>query len=99
VAGSAAEVLAQLEQRGEGTSLLPGFIAMVLMLAVVEALLANRYRPAAASSGRIPAVDASGVLPVSSPAATASRPAKAARPEDLALAALESSGGQKGRDQ
>jgi Mg-chelatase subunit ChlD len=44
VAGSAAEVLAKMARRSEGTSLVPGFLAMVLMLAVVEALMANRYR-------------------------------------------------------
>jgi hypothetical protein len=33
-----------MARRSEGTSLVPGFLAMVLMLAVVEALMANRYR-------------------------------------------------------
>jgi hypothetical protein len=44
IAGSAADLLAQLQSKSEGTSLAPGFIAMVLMLAVVEALMANRTR-------------------------------------------------------
>jgi hypothetical protein len=44
MATSAAELLAQLESKSEGTSLTPGFLAMVVMLAVVEALLANRAR-------------------------------------------------------
>ncbi|MCL2640368.1 MAG: hypothetical protein FWD53_05950, partial [Phycisphaerales bacterium] len=45
IAGSATELLDQLEQRSEGTTLMPGVLAMVLMLAVVEAMMANRYRP------------------------------------------------------
>ena len=44
IATSAADLLAQLETKSEGTSLTPGFLAIVLMLAVVEALLANRTR-------------------------------------------------------
>jgi hypothetical protein len=44
VAATAGELLAALEERGEGTTLFPGLIAMVLMLAVVESLLANRHR-------------------------------------------------------
>ena len=47
VAGGTSDLLAQLERHGEGTSLAPGFLAMVLMLAVIEAMMANRYRPAA----------------------------------------------------
>jgi Aerotolerance regulator N-terminal/von Willebrand factor type A domain len=46
VAHSAEELLAQLQKRSEGTTLAPGIIGMVLILAVLEALLANRYRPA-----------------------------------------------------
>ncbi len=45
IAATAAELGAQMEHRGEGTSLVPGFLAMVLILALVEALMANRYRP------------------------------------------------------
>lgn len=47
VAASADDLLAQLDKRSEGTSLTPGVLAMVMILAVIEALLANRYRPAA----------------------------------------------------
>ncbi len=44
VAYSVPELLGQMEHRSEGTSLEPGFIAMVLMLAVVEAMMANRVK-------------------------------------------------------
>ena len=47
VATSADDLLAQLDKRSEGTSLTPGVLAMVMILAVIEALMANRYRPAA----------------------------------------------------
>jgi hypothetical protein len=86
IAGTAAEVLAQLEQRGEGTSLLPGFIAMVLMLAVVEALLANRYRPPAHRSGRAVITTA----PFAAGAMASPERHKPATPDERALAALES---------
>ncbi|HUO08606.1 MAG TPA: BatA domain-containing protein [Phycisphaerae bacterium] len=46
VATTAGELLAQLDKRSEGTSLTPGVLAMVMILAVIEALMANRYRPA-----------------------------------------------------
>jgi hypothetical protein len=44
VAYSVPEMLGQLTRRAEGTSLMPGFLSMVLLLAVVEAMLANRQR-------------------------------------------------------
>jgi len=47
IAGNASELLGQLEKQSEGTTLAPGVLAMVLMLAVAEALMANRHRPAA----------------------------------------------------
>jgi hypothetical protein len=47
VTASAAELLGQLEKHSEGTTLSPGVLSIVLMLAVIEALMANRYRPAA----------------------------------------------------
>ena len=47
VATSADDLLAQLDKRSEGTSLTPGVLAMVMILAVIEALMANRYRPPA----------------------------------------------------
>ena len=40
------ELLTQLQNRAAGTSLTPGFLALVLMLAVLEALLSNRHKPA-----------------------------------------------------
>jgi hypothetical protein len=45
VAHSAEELLGQLQKRGEGTTLAPGILGMVVILTVLEALLANRYRP------------------------------------------------------
>jgi hypothetical protein len=42
VAASAGELLGMLQKRSEGTSLTPGVIAMVMMLAVVEGVVANR---------------------------------------------------------
>ena len=44
IANTVPELLAQLAHRGEGASLTPGFLAIVLMLAVLEALMANRHR-------------------------------------------------------
>jgi hypothetical protein len=44
VARSAPELLAMLEKRSEGTSLTPGVIGMVMMLAVAEGLVANRRK-------------------------------------------------------
>jgi hypothetical protein len=44
VARDMPELLRQLTLRGEGTTLMPGFLALVLILAVGEALLANRHR-------------------------------------------------------
>jgi hypothetical protein len=46
VARDVPELLRQLTLRGEGTTLMPGFLALVLMLAVAETLLANRHRAA-----------------------------------------------------
>ena len=40
------ELLTQLQNRAAGTSLTPGFLALVLMLAVLEALLSNRHKSA-----------------------------------------------------
>lgn len=42
VAGSVANLLTQLEQRSEGTSLTPGFVSLVLIFALTEPLIANR---------------------------------------------------------
>jgi len=50
VAHSAEELVTLLAKQAEGTSLAPGVLAMVLMLVVVEALLANRHRPALAAA-------------------------------------------------
>jgi hypothetical protein len=51
VAHSAEELLGQLQKRSEGTTLAPGIVGMVLILAVLEALLANRYRPSGRRAG------------------------------------------------
>jgi hypothetical protein len=45
VAPSVADLLTQLDKRAEGYSLMPGVLAFVLMLLILEALLANRQRP------------------------------------------------------
>lgn len=47
VAPTVGALQAELDKQAEGTSLAPGVLALVLMLTVFEALLANRYRPAA----------------------------------------------------
>jgi hypothetical protein len=90
VAGTAGELLAQLEQRGEGTSLFPGFIAMVVMLAVVESLLANRYMGQARPVGEVPSpiIRETPTPPVAAPRVTA---------ESAALRALEEAGQSRGR--
>jgi hypothetical protein len=54
VAANAADVLSQLEHRSEGTSLAPGFIAMVLILAIAEAVMANRRRETPAVRTSLP---------------------------------------------
>ncbi len=45
VAPTAPELLTKLQSQSEATSLAPGMVAFVLMLAVLEALIANRYKP------------------------------------------------------
>lgn len=45
VAASPAELMTHLEKQAEGTSLTPGILAFVLILAIAETLLANRQRP------------------------------------------------------
>ena len=37
--------VAELAKTSEGNSLMPGILALVMILAIVEALLANRYKP------------------------------------------------------
>ncbi len=46
VAHNAAELLAGLQSKAEASTLAPGMIALVLILAVLEALFSNRYKPA-----------------------------------------------------
>ena len=50
VAPTAADLMAHLDKQAEGTPLTPGLLAIVLILVVGEALLANRYRPALRTS-------------------------------------------------
>jgi len=45
VAATASDLLTKLKKQSEATSLAPGVVAFVLMLAVLEALFANRYKP------------------------------------------------------
>lgn len=46
VAPTVGELIRQLDQQAQPYSLLPGVLAVVMMLLILEALLANRYRPA-----------------------------------------------------
>lgn len=46
VAPTVAELLARLDKLSEGYSLMPGVLALVMILLILEALLANRHRPA-----------------------------------------------------
>jgi hypothetical protein len=45
IASSLTELLQELAKISQGTSLMPGVLAIVLILAVLEALFANRYKP------------------------------------------------------
>ncbi len=56
VASTPAELITHLEKQAEGTSLTPGILAFVLILAVAETLLANRQRPALRMAGEIPGI-------------------------------------------
>ncbi len=51
IASSVAELLKELAKISQGTSLMPGVLAIVLILAVLEALFANRYKPAVDNIG------------------------------------------------
>lgn len=51
VATSPTDLIAHLEKQAEGTSLTPGILAFVLILAIAEALLANRQRPSIRTAG------------------------------------------------
>lgn len=51
VASSVSELLKELAAISQGTSLMPGVLAVVLILAVLEALFANRYKPTQEHSG------------------------------------------------
>jgi hypothetical protein len=46
IAATAGALIKQLAKTSEGNSLMPGVLALVLILAIIEALLANRYKPA-----------------------------------------------------
>ncbi len=45
IAATANELVKQLTKTSEGNSLMPGVLALVMILAIIEALLANRYKP------------------------------------------------------
>ena len=45
IAHSPADLRLQLDKTAEGTSLIPGLLAFVIALALIEALLANRHVP------------------------------------------------------
>ncbi len=45
VAATADQLLHELAKTSQGSSLMPGVLALVMILAIVEALLANRYQP------------------------------------------------------
>ncbi len=51
MASSVTELLQELAKISQGTSLMPGVLAVVLILAVLEALFANRYKPAVDNIG------------------------------------------------
>ncbi len=45
IAATARQLQAVLQKNSQGSSLMPGILALVLILAVLEALAANRYKP------------------------------------------------------
>ncbi|MGC8540957.1 MAG: BatA domain-containing protein [Phycisphaerae bacterium] len=45
IAATARKLVEELSRTSEGNSLMPGILALVMILAIIEALLANRYRP------------------------------------------------------
>lgn len=49
IAATAADLVKELTKTSEGNSLMPGVLALVVILAIIEALLANRYKPVAQS--------------------------------------------------
>jgi hypothetical protein len=49
IAATAGQLIKQLAKTSQGSSLMPGVLALVLILAILEALLANRYKPVAAA--------------------------------------------------
>ncbi len=51
IASSLTELLQELAKISQGTSLMPGVLAIVLILAVLEAIFANRYKPSDENAG------------------------------------------------
>ncbi len=49
IAATVGELIKQLAKTSQGSSLMPGVLSLVMILAILEALLANRYKPAAAA--------------------------------------------------
>ena len=45
IAATAKKLVEELAKTSEGNSLMPGILALVMILAIIEALLANRYKP------------------------------------------------------
>ena len=46
IASTVAQLADQLDKQATGTSLAPGVLALVIIMTLLEALLANRYKPA-----------------------------------------------------
>ncbi len=45
IASTAGELMKELAKSSQGSSLMPGVLALVMILGIIEALLANRYQP------------------------------------------------------
>ncbi|MGC8624707.1 MAG: BatA domain-containing protein, partial [Phycisphaerae bacterium] len=54
IAATAAALAKELAKTSQGSSLMPGVLTLVLILAIVEALLANRYKPLANPANESP---------------------------------------------
>ncbi|MGC8552796.1 MAG: BatA domain-containing protein [Phycisphaerae bacterium] len=63
IAATAEELLQELQKAAHGSSLEPGVLALVLILAILEALFANRYRPMLRPAGSGEEVDRTALRP------------------------------------
>ena len=63
IAATAEQLRQDLQKAAHGSSLEPGVLALVLILAILEALFANRYRPVLRSAGSGEEVDHSALKP------------------------------------